>query len=123
MISYDSLYKAMYKAILQSLNDSGFSEGEVSNLKVPSSAISIAAGANYDIIPPTGKRWTIINLYLNGQCDFKIMDGSTNTFETSFVTADALPLNAIITENHFIRITNTGSTALSISYEASESIL
>jgi len=118
MISYDSLYRA----VLQSLNESSLS-GEILDLKVPSSAISINAGASYDIKPPEGKRWTILNLYLNGQCDFKIIGGTTEVFKTSYVAADIFPTMLFLTENHFIRITNTGSTALTISYEAHEGFL
>lgn len=118
MLSYDHLYRAF----LQSLNESSLS-GEIMDLKVPSSAISINAGADYDIKPAAGKRWTILNLYFNGQCDFKIMDGSTNTFKASYSSADVIPFLVVCNENHYVRITNTGSQALAISYEAHEGSL
>jgi len=122
MISYDSLYKTMYKALVESFGNSGLASNSA-KYKTPSTAIAINPSATFDIKPPSNKGWNIINLYLNGKCDFKIIDNETESFITSFETADMLPVNAFITDKHYIRITNTGTSVLKISYEANERTL
>jgi len=119
MISYDSLYKIMYKALVESFGNSGLASNS-GTYRTPVGAISVNPSGNFDIKPPSNKCWNIVNLYLNGKCDFKIIDNGTESFVTSFETADMLPLNAFITEKHYIRVTNTGTSDLKISYEANE---
>ena len=110
---------------------------DILNLKVPSAAISIAASATYDIKPPTGKKWTLLNLWAGvgvtaemGVITISVYDGTTEVCQIPYVSMYMLPdlKPFYLTETHFLRITNTNkvnnvAAPIYISYEAHESDL
>lgn len=85
---------------------------------VAGTASVAATTGTYDIKPASGVEWVIHNVYYNGAVNFVITDG-TNTFQFDSDTGAGarLGLTTHVTNTYWLRITNTGGSAVLIAYD------
>src|SRR5687768_16951672 len=88
---------------------------------VKSNLAVVAAGASMDIQPPSTEEWTVHNIKYTGAVAFKEVRGAdVLQFETDGNTAGGAKSGLMehVTNAQFIRITNTGGSSITISYQA-----
>lgn len=78
---------------------------------------SIAASGTYDIKPASGE-WVIHNIYYNNQLKFSMTDGTNVVdFDSDTGQGARMGMTTHASSTYWLRITNTGSTALLIAYD------
>lgn len=88
---------------------------------VVSNLATLTAGQSLDVKPSTGQEWTIHNIYYNGGVSLKIVRGSDElTFDTDTSANSRSGLTFNVTENQFIRITNTSGTTILVGYDGKQ---
>lgn len=83
----------------------------------------VAAGASLDIRPPSGQEWIIHNIKYGGQVTLNDYD-STNTLQWDSDTGAGgrLGLTEHVSNSYWIRVTNTGSTTINISFNGMQTV-
>jgi hypothetical protein len=78
---------------------------------------SITASGNGVIQPASGINYCIGNIFYSGQISISKVDETT---ETTFFTDDSagfIEINAILTNSNYIKVYNTGTASINISYD------
>lgn len=79
---------------------------------------SIAASGTYDIKPGAGVEWDVHNVYYNNQIKFSMTDGTNVVdFDTDTAQGARLGLTTHVSNTYWLRLTNTGASALLIAYD------
>lgn len=88
---------------------------------VVSGSSSVAASATYNIQPTSGVEWTVMNIYYTGAVSIAIVDGA-NTIPYDSDSTSGGKLGGVwnLSSTHYIRITNTGSTAIIVSFDGKQ---
>lgn len=88
--------------------------------KVVGMATISTNGGTYDIQPPSGQEWTVMNIKISGssgQYTLSDYNGTTlNTYETASSPNAYLGLSENLTNAQWIRVTSTTTNAITISY-------
>lgn len=79
---------------------------------------SVTASGHLDIQPPSGSEWVIHNIKYSGQVSFNDTDG-TNVLNWGTDTSSGGQMGASFhaTNDYYLRIINTGSVSILVSYD------
>lgn len=84
---------------------------------------SIAASGTYDIKPTSPNEWNIHNIYYNNQVKLSMTDGTNVVdFDSDTGQGARLGLTTHVSNTYWLRITNTGASALLFAYDGMQMV-
>ncbi len=82
---------------------------------------AVAAGASLDIRPGTGTRWLVQSIWASGACQLKRVSGANEVvLEAPTAAKWWQGLVERVTDTVFLRVTNTGASAIDVGYAGVE---